>query len=652
MIILLNNQNRILILQLIREVPNVIIHKHGLQRNRPLSIVYLNDSKMDDYLTRKIRSTFLCFLILSFHLGALNAQDKYNLEFRNMMNFKWFTNVNPVSRIDSSVLIHNKYPMVFEQEKDNLYSFMGQVLLTPDIRQTFLLPDSLKNACVKISINNKCLNMEKLLLRVIGLNKHQEVALADSIDINNAEQWTVKSLRLNLSDTKFLMVGIDGYSPAFQQKPSKLYLDRITITLNDQDIGEIGGIDNLAPHASTRFYPELIVADSITSKFIQQTLLPNKRIIALGETVHGSVEIAECAFNIIKENILNNNCRCVMLEEDMSMLLKMNLFVSEKLPEESLEDIEKDMSVTLINKNALLHFLSWLRKYNHDTSTGKVRLWGFESQWTYTRNALFDYFYAFYDTKHKSIFYPMLEYLKSLNFKQALTLATAQATTLENLMGKDEYQMFLYILGFQNQERSESYNPIDSHLFLKKRDYYMYRNVDYFLQHHLQANEKVLIYTHYGHAQKKEELRTIFPVLLPLGYYLAQKYKDDYGVIGITIGEGEITSRSNEARGEFTTYKLTPASTSLLEKLFINANKEYIYFPTQCLPDDIYMIRYIGNRVRTETQEIYNAVKECADGFVFIRHSHGFTNHENGKFDPDYLYKYIHRKKILQQIRL
>lgn len=606
---------------------------------------------MDDCLTRKRSLTLLCFLILVFHIGTLNAQDKYNLEFRSVMNFQWFRNILPDIRIDSSVLIRNKHPMVFEQKKMNASSVLGLPLLTADIHQTFLLPDSLKDACVKISINNKCLNMERLLLRVMGLNRHQEVVLADSMDINNAEQWTEKLLRLTLRDTKFLLVGIDGYSPDFQEKPSKLYFDRITITLNDQDIGGIDGIDYLPPRKSIKSSPELIVADSITEKFIRQTLLPNKRIIALGETVHGSAEIATCVFNIIKENILHNNCRCVMLEEDLSMLLKMNLFVSGKLPEESLEEIKKDMSSIHINTDALLHFLSWLRKYNRETPTAKVRLWGTEYRLLYTRNALFDYFYAFYDTKHKSIFYPMLESLKSLKFKQAFALVTTQATTLKEIMGEEEYQLFSYVLGYLNYTRNERLSSIDGYLLLKQRDYHMYKNVDYFLQHHLQANEKVLIYTHYTHAQKKEQIWNIFPVITPLGYYLAQKYKDDYGVLGIAIGEGEVTSRSNEHQDEFIIHKLTPPSTSSLENLFMNANKEYVYFPSKCLPDDIYMIRHIGNRIWTDQEFFYNAVKECADGFVFIRHSHGFTNHENGTFDPDYIYKYIQRRRILRQLQ-
>lgn len=606
---------------------------------------------MDYCQPQKERSIILFFLILFFHLGALNAQDKYNLEFRDIVSFKWFTNVCPAVRTDSSVLIGNKFPIVFEQEKNDLFPVLGLPLLTLDFRQTFLLPDSLMNACVKISINSKCFNMEKLLLRVIGLNKYQEVILSDSIDINSVEQWLEKLLILKLRDTKFLMVGIDGYSPNFQKKPSKLYLDRITIILNGQDIAEIDGINHLNLQKPIDNYRGLTVADSMTGSLIRRILLPDNRIIALGETVHGSAEIAECVFDIIKENILNNNCRCVMLEEDMSMLLKMNLFVNGKLPEESLEEIKKDMSAIHINKNALLHFLSWLRKYNHEATTSKVRLWGIEPQWLYTRNAFFDYFYAFYDVKYIDTFYPMLEYLKSLNFKEAFALATTQSSTLMNLMGKDEFQMFLYILDNHNRLKSKIENPIDGYLFMRERDYYMFENADYFLRNYLKSNEKAFIYTHYGHAQKKEQIRTIFPVLSTLGRYLAEKYNNNYGVIGITVGEGEITTRSNEKRGEFFTYKLAPFSMNSLENLFMNIDKKYIFSPSLCLLDDIYSIRCIGNGVWSEKQEIYNAVSKNANGFIFIRCSNSFINGKNDKFDSDYLYKYVQRREILKKIR-
>lgn len=603
---------------------------------------------MSDCLTRQKNIVLLFFLFLFFHFGNLNAQDKYNLEFRSIVDFKWFTNVNLIIRVDSSVLIHNKYPMVLEQEKNNPFPVLGLPLLTPDIRQTFLLPDSLKNACIEISINNKCFNMERLLLRVIGLNECQEITFSDSTNINNVEQWTEKLLELKLRDTKFLIVGIDGYSPNIQKKSSKLYLDRIKIQLNDQPIEEIASINKLDLYKPIESYCGLLATDSINTNFIKKTILPNKRIIALGETVHGSTEIAECVFNIIKENILYNNCRCVMIEEDMSMLLKMNLFVNERLSEKSLEEIEKDMNGIHINTNALLHFLSWLRKYNHEMPNNKVHLWGIEPRLSFARNALFDYFYAFYNVEYRNIFSQMLECLKSVNYKQAFVLATTQSATLIDIMGKDEYEKFLYVLDFQNQLENESQNAVDGYLSVRKRENYMFENVDYFLRHNLQRNEKVIIYTHYGHAQKKAQLRTIFPVIFPLGYYLNQKYKDSYGVVGITIGEGEITTRSNEAQDEFISYKVAPSSASSLEKLLMDVKKEYIYCPSQCLPNDIYLIRYIGNRVWKEQPDIYNVVKECADGFVFIRQSHGFVN---GKFDLNYLYKYTRRRRILQQIQ-
>lgn len=593
-------------------------------------------------------SGLLCFLILFFYFGNLNAQDKYNLDFRNIVDFKWFTNANLIIRVDSSVLIHNKYPMVLEQEKNNPFPVLGLPLLTPDMRQIFLLPDFLKNACIEIAINNKCFNMERLLLRVIGLNECQEIAFSDSVNINNVEQWTEKLLKLKLRDAKFIIVGLDGYSSNFQKKPPKLYLDRIKILLNDQPIEEIASINKLDPYKPIESYCGLLTTDSINTNFIQKIILPNKRIIALGETVHGSAEIAESVFNIIKENILNNNCRCVMIEEDMSMLLKMDLFVNGMLSEKSLEDIEKDMNGIHINTNALLHFLSWLRKYNHEKPNNKVHLWGIEPQLSFARNALFDYFYAFYNVEYRSLFSQMLECLKSVNYKQAFVLATTQSATLIDIMGKDEYEKFLYVLDFQNQLENESQNAVDGYLSVRKREYYMFKNVDYFLRHNLQRNEKVIIYTHYGHAQKKEQLRTIFPVIFPLGYYLTQKYKDSYGVVGITIGEGEIATRSNEVQDEFISYKVTPSSASSLERLFMDVKKEYIYCPSQYLPNDIYLIRSIGNGVWKEHPDIYNVVKKCADGFVFIRQSHGFVN---DKFDLNYLYKYIRRRKILQQLQ-
>lgn len=597
------------------------------------------------------KTAVLCLLLLAVSIDYINAQSRYNLNFQEVdsINLKWVSSTRLLLRTDSSALVNGKYPLVLEQKNDNHSPYVS--LLKVDFQQSFLLPDTLENANIKISINNKCLNMEKLLLKVISLNKHQEIISTDSVDINNSEQWRKKTLTFGLKNAKFLVVGLDGYSPNFQDKPSKLYLDWISIKLNNQDIEQISGIDYLESCKPMKLSKDIVVSDSLNAEFINNIRLPDKRIIALGETVHGSAEVSECVFNIIKENILNNNCRSVILEEDMSMLLKMNLYVNGRLPEKSIDDIKKDMSGTHIKINALLRFLSWLREYNQQTKDSKVSLWGMDSMFLYERNALFDYFYAFYEIEYHEIFYPILEHIKSLNFTQAILDTTAQSDILKNIMGKEEFHKFMYVLVFYKSSSDKSKSAIGDYLFLRNRDYYMFRNIDYFLMNHVAKDEKVIIYSHYGHAEKNVTLWVKFPELSSVGYYLNKKYQDQYAVVGIAVGKGEITTRKNYDADKFHTYKLDFPSNSSLEGLYMMMNRNYIYNLTDYLPANIYRAKNIGNRIFLQEKEFYDAVKNSADAFIFIRESHGFTDHQNETFDSFYIDKYIQRRRIMQQLK-
>lgn len=596
------------------------------------------------------KTAVLCLLLLAVSIDYINAQSRYNLSFQEIdsINFKWVSSTRLLLRTDSSALVNGKYPLVIEQKNDNHSPYVS--LLKVDFQQSFLLPDTLENANIKISINNKCLNMEKLLLKVISLNKHQEIISTDSVDINNSEQWRKKTLTFGLKNAKFLVVGLDGYSPNFQDKPSKLYLDRISIELNNQDIEQISGIDYLESCKPMRLSKDIVVSDSLNADFINNIRLPDTRIIALGETVHGSSSITECVLNIIKENILNNNCRCVILEEDMSMLLKLNLYVSGKLPEKSKDDIEKDLSGIHFNKNTLLCFLSWLREYNQHTKGSKVRLWGMDSIFLYERNALFDYFYAFYDIKYNEVFYPILENIKSLNFKQAILDVTTQSGILENVMGKEEFEKFMYVLEFYKCCIDKGKSPIDSYLSLRNRDYYMFCNIDYFLMNHVDKDDKVFMYSHYGHAKKNAHIWVKFPDCYTAGYYLKKKYQDQYAVVGVTIGKGEITTRNNYDADKFHTFMLDCSSKSSLEAMYMMMNKKYVYNLTDYLPTSIYRIKSIGNRM-LHKEEFYDAVKDGADAFTFIRDSLGFTVHEDETFDSFYIDKYIQRRRIMQQLQ-
>lgn len=126
----------------------------------------------------------------------------------------------------------------------------------------------------------------------------------------------------------------------FDFRPSKVYLDRVTVHIAGQTIEQIHRDNPFLIKRPDRLLDlaYMNVFDEPDKSILQKTGLQDKRIIALGETVHGSSTINDNVFSIIKNSILYDNCRLVLLETDMGNGLKMNLYIHGKLPESAIKD--------------------------------------------------------------------------------------------------------------------------------------------------------------------------------------------------------------------------------------------------------------------------------------------------------------------------
>ena len=591
-----------------------------------------------------------------FYLTAHCQQDLFNLDFRfaEPLHFQWKATQIPIIKIDSTQLIQGKHPLMIlpEEMQHSLLTFGNNNPILLNLYQTFLIPAEYANDTAIVSLHIRPIEMNKVYLQVRGMNSQQEFLRTDSANVPNDDEWQTVRCSLPLKDVRYLTIGMVGNSKMknrFDFRPSKVYLDRVTVHIAGQTIEQIHRDNPFLIKRPDRLLDlaYMNVFDEPDKSILQKTGLQDKRIIALGETVHGSSTINDNVFSIIKNSILYDNCRLVLLERDMGNGLKMNLYIHGKLPESAIKELIHDTDGILMNLHSLENLLIWLREYNK-TAITKVNLLGIEGFYNNQINAMFDYLYAFYNDMNRNLFYPILTELNRIEYESVLDLAEQDKKKLTELMGYHEYELLVDVL--KGIIRTHNDTRTIGRIFHARlnRDLYLYENARNFIDKLLRKDEKAIIYAHYGHAQKKEQTEGTFPYMQTMGSRLSEKFKDDYAVIALTVGSGEIQTRSLQYTDSICAYQLDTLPDYSLESVLMESAQDSIFIFVQTLDDSVYCTRSIGNAPRWNRNYEYTNLHACADGIIYFKNSR--RSEEERSFDSLRIYKARQRRKIIESI--
>lgn len=150
---------------------------------------------------------------------------------------------------------------------------------------------------------------------------------------------------------------------AIQGPAQKLWLDRMEILADGQDI-------------SHKFMSTLTCSDKLLDDYITPldtvdlyqniSISEGKKVVALGESVHGSSTIEYYKYELIKKLILENKCRLVLLESPITYTPYWNLLIQGKLPEEKLRKtiVQWQIMSGNFNGDQMTDFFLWLREFN------------------------------------------------------------------------------------------------------------------------------------------------------------------------------------------------------------------------------------------------------------------------------------------------
>lgn len=241
--------------------------------------------------------------------------------------------------------------------------------------KSFILPIYEKNQIFNITLRSKT-NVDSLLFKINLLDKKENLIHSDSIFIMSEAEanWSEHSLRFQTSNAQVLQV-IIKYD-AKKNINAKIGLDKINFSI-------ISAAKDFSFHERLTNEPNLLNPNNLVALSIENPIfssikeLRNKKLIALGECTHGSQDIKNSIYDIIKYLITEENCKLVLLESPMDLTLLFDLYIQGLFPTDKEDEITEALKGFFTNYETAFDFFKWLRAYNSKTEN-KVHLIGID----------------------------------------------------------------------------------------------------------------------------------------------------------------------------------------------------------------------------------------------------------------------------------
>ena len=565
-----------------------------------------------------------------------DSVNNYHEIVNNFNNWRSFGYELPVGfRIDSSDYRHPKH---FFQII--MWEYRGKFQMHLGLISKLLLPyqqEVPENA--KITLTYKSENLKSIKLVTSLFDERENKIRSDTLFMPDINIWNTCYEGISLKGSRFLMLelmaeGIDStylindkatsdsiaYRTAHIDSTcnQNLWIDNIHIELDGIDICRYTEREILEP---CRINPEKIIPIEDENSFSNIPEMKEKKIIALGETIHGSEAFNELFYQIVKYQVQHNQCKLIMLELDMSLTLPLNSYIQGN-ENFNVDSVLYDIRYATFSYQQLKNVLLFLKTYNQSAEK-KVHLIGIDTRIddviVFPGLYISEYLYMLNKNhNHKQIdtvCYELRVYNK-INGKDIYASKGEEIKKIEKdflskkMMTDTELKIFSYC--YQNHIRvfeDMAYKDLTTQPKLKKqlqinREIWMFDNAKFFIDLICGQDEdsKVLIYGHSGHLGLKED----GTIPYTFGQYMRDFYRDKYYCTGLITNEGSFRTVLDRV---FTVMQLKQDPKSIESELS-NFAGNCLYVPVQSVSVPHTRIRNIGlnyenNQFKTVTPAIY-----------------------------------------------
>ena len=461
-----------------------------------------------------------------------------------------------------------------------------------------------QGAEVTASIRYKTLNCERAYITLNSIGAGEQILKSDTIELPLTEEWKEVSEKIKIKDAYLLNVFIEAVG-------SELAFNNIRVSAFKLEANGAQLKNETAPKSDNT---KLKKNDVMVLNGVNFGKIPSmqSRIMAIGETVHGSKTLGRMAFDIIKERIIKQGCNLVLHEYPLEYSFYVNRYIKND-PRFKLQDIERYMEGNLSSEHTI-DFIKWLRAYN-SAHNNRVSFWGIDIESLDIASSV-----------------DLSEFVKTLCSKRETPESDSivkrllnwetneddslQLTKADGAVGKwltaDERQILKLCLQL-NKESSETYER------LTNRDETMAKTAFALIDILASNRAKATIYGHFIHLNylvggDMKELNNY-----SAGHRMKAKYKDDYQAIALCTYEGRtlncLTDKSIGAA------QLVKAPEGSVENTLQSMGHNMAYLPTERLNNtDVLTMRVLGN-TNDQYQFFYFVPKARVDGILFVSRS-------------------------------
>ncbi|MDR0891811.1 MAG: erythromycin esterase family protein [Mediterranea sp.] len=456
---------------------------------------------------------------------------------------------------------------VFEHLQDSM-AHQGNRLWV-DWSQRFPLPSkAIKEGQAILTHAGK--EVEKAALIITGFDSNENLCYTERCPLAIApDEFRTDTLCFSLSSMELIDFRIEVMGAL--DRDARFAVSGVDITLDGKPLDEYP-LRVLNATLPTDFSRTIIPFELATAKgFDKLVELKKKRIIALGESVHGSKTMQESKYNIVEQQIADGRCKMLLLEESLSRSIWINKYVH-------VGDSLSEKKALQGEDASTKEFLRWIWNYNKDKKEeDKVQVWGMD-----------------WDIDAASQDKDIKDYVEAMD---ALSPADSACVThiyhLSAMVGNDMGRRSML------------------------RDSVMFANARFLIDDYLPKGKTAFILAHNGHVN----LLSAYPAVqegAPLGQMMRNYYQDDYYSIGMLVGGGFIYSL-NEEKMRVEALPLYNLDTSL-EASLNQVKGDVFFFHLPYEMDKLLMSRLQGTSCAARGYFPINLYRRH-DGFIFIRHS-------------------------------
>lgn len=557
-----------------------------------------------------------CFYILFFLLSSLFVKGQNLVWNSEGMDFKLANNriqgwersiLTSMAFCTDSIMHNGRYPLLIGQERMMDMGFP----LKATLEHCFCLPDADGDSLL-VSITCKSRNLAKAALFISGMDKQENQLNTDTLFIHGRSDWYTFTKWISRRDAAIIHLAI-SVSGEVGTQGQNLWLDRIVITTEEGkilDCSKMNGSDDI--YLSHKDLISLSL--SVPTYFDRLTsTLKNKKIVALGESVHGTQPMNELTIQLIKNHIQYNHCKLVLLELPIEKMLSVNRYVQgdENFQLDSLRNIVRYSLMS----DSMIDFFVWLKEYNR-ISEDKVWLLGIDYDYRISDSYidLIDYFLMVNKVREIQDVWEMCRIMFGSKYedKEMILQVFDSIAGCKDLLGDKEWKIVRYCL--ENSIRQGKSSSVRFTL----RDKVMFDNLQ-FLSALIcpSQQETVMIYSHLMHANYISS--SSWDRSASFGKLAKEQFKENYLCIGLFTLQGQTLSRGSTV-GSTVIRDLQMALNNSLESVLGRLMCDCFYLPVEELPSSLFYIRTSGNVYVENQLQTINPVSRMG-GVIFVKQS-------------------------------